>query len=178
MPRGSRLIAALWILLGLAWAAAVLLAAATVGTSDGGVSMAALIPAALLGPAAFGAAAWVELRRGPRSPGARVELSVPGPGRPGIIAIVRRRRRARASIRVALVARSESGDLAHVDWIHLPADRRAAVLRFWAPPGLCSAPGDRWQVMVIEDEPWGSRHRALDLGSPVLDVTAEVGSSR
>ncbi|MGI9539182.1 MAG: hypothetical protein ACR2N6_03425 [Miltoncostaeaceae bacterium] len=163
-PRGSLLVTGLWLALGLGWGAAMLFAAVAVAGADG-MAFVALMPAALLGPAIFGAAAWVEMRQRPRRPGVHVELVPLSSG--GVAAVVRRRRRSRTPVRVALVARGADRSLKHADWRQLPDDRRQVLLRFWAPVDLAGEPGERWQVVVIEDEPWGSRHRALDLGLPV-----------
>ncbi len=163
-PRGSLLVGALWLALGLGWGVAMLFAAVTVAGADG-MSFVALVPAALLGPAIFGAAAWVEMRKRPRRPGAHVELTPMSSG--GVVAVVRRRHRSTAPVRVALVARGSGSDLRHAAWQRVPDGRRETVLRLWAPPDLVGDPADRWQVVLIEDEPWGSRHRALDLGAPV-----------
>lgn len=142
-----------------------MLFAAVAVTGADGMAFLALMPAALLGPAIFGAAAWVEMRQRPPRPGVHVELVPVASG--GVVAVVRRRRRSRTPVRVALVARGAERGLRHADWRQIPDDRREVTLRFWAPHDLAEGTGDRWQVVVIEDEPWGSRHRALDLGVPV-----------
>jgi len=149
--RGSPAVAAVWAFLAVAWASAIIGAGLALGDQRT-VSMWALIPAAALGPAVFGAASWTELRRWRRARPAVVGVTLPSA--PGGPLVVRPRRRRRAEpLRVGVLAWDADGGPGGEVWIALHPRSDRAPVALW-PPG---DPGATLRLVVDEDSPEGPR---------------------